>query len=247
VVFGSQGERAQQLVGGRRQRRRRERHRIAPRGAVLRAGPCGGEHIAQCDERLRGERGAAAQRAAAKPRHGEPARAQGLFPRDTVGHGHAAAETLPQEPRGVVTQVRHTQVLRPRQERADQAPAGEAAALGRHHQLRRDRYADRLILKDHAARHHTQEADQLAVLVLVHQRRQLVVGPGITAEDALAVVRQLGGRRALGETEQAPAQADHVRQVVRPERPHAPDGGGGLRPRDHATWSGRTPAPAPLP
>ena len=197
-----------------------------------------------------GEQPSAQHRAAREARREVTARPERPGPSQAVDQRDAAAEALPQPPPHLVRRVRQAQVLRACQEGAHQAPADQTAALGGDHQLGGDSRPDRLPLEPQRARNDAEKACHPTALVLVHERRQFLVGPGMAEENLLQVVRQPIWGVALAETKHLLAQRDDVGQVLAEQRPQAPRPrlycAVGDRASGQASWRGRTLAPEPL-
>src|SRR5437773_12112088 len=84
-----------------------------------------------------------------------------------------------------------------------------------HHELGGDCHPERQPVHHHRPWHHPEEADDPFFVILVYQRRQLVVAPGIVEEYVADVPVELAGRAMLRPPEHQPVQVRDLPQVGR--------------------------------
>ena len=131
-------------------------------------------------------------------RQRQPRRPQRPRPVNALQEGGGAAEALPQRAGGVVRFVTDRDVLRAVEEGARELNRHVGSpARGVDDQLRADRRLERLAIHRHPARHHTEEPDDLSVVVFVHERRERLVSRRVVEKHSREVAVRWGPACAI--------------------------------------------------
>jgi len=120
-----------------------------------------------------------------------------------MNHRDPASRHLKNSAGCVVGSVGQSEILGPGHHGAHKLKADQPGTSRCGHQLRANRYPNRLLPEDHAPRDDAEKSDDLPRRLGVDQRRKVIVQPGIPEKQLLEVGGQLAAPGPLTESKDA--------------------------------------------